>query len=102
MPTSNASSEYSPTKEDADQELKGASSNDERYMEELGIYPAEDDWGPDTAGTLHTGGGPGFVAFSGNDSELRYLRLRCATNLAAFNSQPLSTSLAERTSAWNE
>ena len=44
----------------------------------------------------------GFRPFSGNDQESRHIRLRCAHNLANFNTQPLTTTREERTEAWNE
>jgi len=43
-----------------------------------------------------------WTFFSGNDDEHRYRRLRCGMLLAAFNSQPLSASMQDRTEAWNE
>jgi len=40
--------------------------------------------------------------FNGNDNGHRYLRKRCAMLCYAFNSQPLSVSLEERSKAWHE
>ncbi|KAK4556384.1 hypothetical protein LTR86_006528 [Recurvomyces mirabilis] len=44
----------------------------------------------------------GWHSFSGNDTENRYLRLRCSATLAAFNAQNLTTSADERATAWHK
>ncbi|KAK1028737.1 hypothetical protein LTS16_020326 [Friedmanniomyces endolithicus] len=82
--------------------------------------PGCDEWSTETAGIisdraqeehgLHLDAEEGtgrqgpakWTFFSGNDDEHRYRRLRCGMLLAAFNSQPLSASMQDRTEAWKE
>ncbi|KAK1824960.1 hypothetical protein LTR12_000501 [Friedmanniomyces endolithicus] len=78
-----------------EQDNDAADVTSDRAQEEHGLHlDAEEGTGRQ---------GPAKWTFlSGNDDEHRYRRLRCGMLLAAFNSQPLSASMQDRTEAWNE